>query len=56
MKYKTFYSNIWHGRMFVMAEIVLLEAGNVSFNSYKANPQLQLSEVLGPHSKTDFQT
>jgi hypothetical protein len=32
--------------MFVMAVIVLLIAGTVSFNSYKANPQLQLSQAL----------
>jgi hypothetical protein len=35
--------------MFVMDVIVLLKAGNVSFNSYIANPQLQLSEVLFFH-------
>jgi hypothetical protein len=49
MKYKKLYSNIWHGRKFVRAAIALLKAGTVSFNSYKANPQLQLSEVLVFH-------
>jgi len=49
MKYKKMYSKICHGRMFVMAVIVLLKAGTVSFNSYKGNPQLQLSEVLFSH-------
>jgi len=32
--------------MFVMAVILLLKAGTVSFNSYKANPQLHLSKVF----------
>ena len=49
MKYKKIYPNISHGRMFVMVVIVLLKAGTVSFNSYKANPQLSLSELLFFH-------
>jgi len=37
--------------MFVMAVIITLKAGTVNFNSYKANPQLQLSEVLFFHGE-----